>query len=192
MRIRDSIVLRWCWLFFSFLKYKIRFRKEVHFAGLTYIYVSKDSILEFRGKGIWINNYTVSNMFGLFQRTTFYAVNGGRISIGANCGISGASICSMNAIDIGERVLIGANTKILDNDMHSLSPNLRAADERTDIKSAPVIIGNDCFIGANSIILKGTVLGEKCIVGAGSVVHGVFPENSVIAGNPARLIRKNE
>ena len=58
------------------------------------------------------------------------------------------------------------------------------------IPSKPVIIGKNCFIGCNSIILKGTVLGDGCVVGAGAVVCGKFDDNSVIAGNPARIIKK--
>lgn len=50
-------------------------------------------------------------------------------------------------------------------------------------------IGKNCFIGMNSIILMGTSLGDNCIVGAGSVVSGKFPDNVVIAGNPARIIK---
>lgn len=49
-------------------------------------------------------------------------------------------------------------------------------------------IGDNCFIGMNSIILMGTHIGNNCIVGAGSVVHGTFPDNVVIAGNPAKII----
>ena len=49
-------------------------------------------------------------------------------------------------------------------------------------------IGDNCFIGMNSIILMGSHIGNNCIIGAGSVVHGVFPDNVVIAGNPARII----
>ena len=51
------------------------------------------------------------------------------------------------------------------------------------------MIGNDCFIGMNSIILKGTTLGNNVIVGAGSVVHGHFPDNVIIAGNPAKIVK---
>ncbi len=189
--MRDSVVLRWLFLVFNFFKYKIKYRKIVHFAGISYFYTDKESSIVFKGKNTWINNYSVSNMFGLYQRTIFYATNGGRITIGSACGISGVSFCSMNSITIGDRVQIGANTKIIDNDMHSLDANDRALDIRNTIKTQPVIIGDDCFVGANCIILKGTTIGEKCIIGAGSVVHGTFPNNAIIAGNPAKVIKIN-
>ena len=54
------------------------------------------------------------------------------------------------------------------------------------------MIGKNCFIGCNSIILKGTVLGDGCVVGAGAVVCGKFEDNCVIAGNPARVIKRLE
>ena len=54
--------------------------------------------------------------------------------------------------------------------------------------SAPVTIGDNCFLGMNSIILMGTKIGNNCIVGAGSVVKGNFPNNVIIAGNPAKII----
>ena len=60
------------------------------------------------------------------------------------------------------------------------------------IPAKEIKIGKNCFIGCNSIILKGTVLGEGCVVGAGAVVAGKFEANSIIAGNPARVIRKLE
>ena len=57
------------------------------------------------------------------------------------------------------------------------------------IPAKPIRIGKNCFIGCNAIILKGTVLGDGSVVGAGAVVAGIFESNSVIAGNPARVIR---
>lgn len=60
------------------------------------------------------------------------------------------------------------------------------------MKKRPIIIGDGCFIGSNSIILKGTNLGKNCVVGAGSVVSGSFPDNVIIAGNPAKIIKENK
>ena len=95
----------------------------------------------------------------------------------------------MVEITIGNRVQMGANCKIMDNDQHSLDPVERYKDIRDHVGKLPVHIGNDCFIGTGCIILKGTVLGDNCVVGAGSVVHGEFPDNCVIAGNPAKMIK---
>lgn len=59
------------------------------------------------------------------------------------------------------------------------------------MKKRPIIIGDGCFIGSNSIILKGTNLGKNCVVGAGSVVSSSFPDNVIIPGNPAKMIKGN-
>lgn len=192
MNMRDNVILRWAFLICTFIKYKIKYWGKVHFSGISYIYTSGNSKVTFKGSGTWINNYSVSNLFGLYQRTIFYATNNGNITIGEACGISGASFCAMKDITIGDRVQIGANTKVIDNDLHSLDPIERELDKRGNIRVAPVKIGNDCFIGANCIVLKGTILGDRCIVGAGSVVHGTFPDNVIIAGNPAKIIKTNK
>ena len=120
------------------------------------------------------------------------ARHGGRITIGENCGISGSTIYAMEEITIGRDVLVGGNCKIIDNDFHPLSASKRNPQRPEDIKKRPIRIGDGCFIGANSIILKGTTLGKNCVVGAGSVVHGTWPDNSIIAGNPARMVGENE
>lgn len=139
-----------------------------------------------------MNSSPLSNLVGLFQRTIIVARHGGRIDIGENTGISGSTIYAMQHIEIGRNVLIGGNCKIVDNDFHPLLVEKRIPRQKVeDIKKAPIHIGDGCFIGANSIILKGTVLGKNCVVGAGSVVSGKFPDNVIIAGNPARVIKSN-
>jgi acetyltransferase-like isoleucine patch superfamily enzyme len=52
-------------------------------------------------------------------------------------------------------------------------------------------IGQNCFIGARSIILPGVEIGDNCVVGTGSVVTKNVPANCIVAGNPARIIREN-
>ena len=54
----------------------------------------------------------------------------------------------------------------------------------------PVHIGKDCLIGMNSVILPGTRLGNHCVVGANSTVCGDYPDYCVIAGSPAKIIKK--
>lgn len=135
-----------------------------------------------------INSSFFANLIGLYQRTIMVARGQGVIEIGDNVGISGSTLYAREKIKIGNHTIIGANTKIFDNDFHHLS----AAGRRTggDLVTKNVTIGNDVFIGCNCIILKGTRIGNGCVVGAGSVVHGEFPEYSVIAGNPARIVKE--
>ena len=167
----------------------ILFMQGVKFNGFTVIFSFKNSRIEI-GNGSIINSSPVSNMLGLYQRTIIVARYGGKISIGEKCGISGSTIYAMSNISIGNNCQIGANCKIIDNDFHPLEKEIRrrSVDERY-IRKKDVTIGNDCFIGMNSIVLKGTVLGDGVIVGAGSVVSGTFPDNVIIGGNPARVIR---
>lgn len=131
-------------------------------------------------------------MFGLSQRCIIVAKNGGKIVINEGVGMSGCTIYSMESITIGRNTDIGSGCKIIDNDFHPLPYSERYPVERLGLlKKRPVVIGEGCFLGANSIILKGTTLGKNVVVGAGSVVSGTFPDNVIIAGNPARIIKDN-
>ena len=70
-----------------------------------------------------------------------------------------------------------------------IGENFYSNHNLTILDCAKVTFGDNVFIGCNCIILKGTQLGDNCIVGAGSVVHGIFEDNCVIAGNPAKVIK---
>lgn len=67
----------------------------------------------------------------------------------------------------------------------------KACPDLTDI-FGPIKIGNNCFIGAHTLILPGVTIGNNCIVGAGSVVTKSVPDSSVVAGNPAKYITSFE
>ena len=190
-RNSDDMIIRFVGLYLKYLFAKVKYHGRVKFNGFTVVYAFPGSIINFKGRGTIFNSHELSNLVGLSQRMILVARYGGVITIGSGCGISGSTIYAMDNISIGDNVLIGGNCKIIDNDFHSLSPSKRHNQKPEDIKKRPITIGNDCFIGANSIILKGTVLGRNCVVGAGSVVSGNWPDNSIIAGNPAKLIRKN-
>lgn len=153
-------------------------------------------IFQFPGSQIAIEEGTInsaftSNMLGLWQRTIMVASYGGKIEIDNGFGISGSTIYSTASIKIGKNATIGANCKIIDNDFHPIDPEFRRLGlNKEHTARAPITIGDNCFIGMNSIILKGTTLGNNVVVGAGSVVHGSFPDNCIIAGNPAKIIRQ--
>jgi acetyltransferase-like isoleucine patch superfamily enzyme len=88
-------------------------------------------------------------------------------------------------IEIGNHVAIANDTLFLTHDggIWCFRKEIENADVFGKIK-----IGDNVFIGSNCTVLPNTVVGDNCIVGAGSVLRGKFPENSVIAGNPAKVI----
>lgn len=111
------------------------------------------------------------------------------IRIGSDVGISGGSICAALSITVGNKCLIGANVTISDSDFHAIkSSNRRYNINVEDIAASPIVIGDNVFIGTGSIILKGVSIGDNSVIGAGSVVTKSFPKDSILAGNPARLI----
>lgn len=181
-------MLRFFFLYINYILLKFKDFSLVKYNGFTICFAFRNSKISI-GKGTIINSGFLSNLLGLYQRTIIIARHGGEISLGNNIGISGSTIYSMCKISIGDNCLIGANCKIIDNDFHPLALNKRQNNQLEDIIKRPIFIGRNCFIGMNTIILKGTTIGENCVVGAGSVVCGTFPDNTIIAGNPARIIK---
>jgi acetyltransferase-like isoleucine patch superfamily enzyme len=144
------------------------------------------------GENTVINSRFLSNLVGMTGPTVFHCIRNGRIRIGDNSGCSATVFSSRNSIAVGQNVKIGGNVRIYDHDFHSVNYLDRRDSERdfSQEKSAPVVIGNDVFIGANSIILKGVTVGDRSVIGAGSVVSlKEIPADSLVVGNPARIVR---
>jgi acetyltransferase-like isoleucine patch superfamily enzyme len=115
---------------------------------------------------------------------------GSEIIIGNDVGISGGSICASKRIEIGNGVMLGANVTIFDTDFHNISmSNRRYLKDIDPIKAQPVYIGQNAFIGANSIVLKGVSIGENSVIGAGSVVTKSIPPDMIAAGNPCKILK---
>jgi acetyltransferase-like isoleucine patch superfamily enzyme len=108
------------------------------------------------------------------------------IEIGDDVGVSGCSITAWHHIKIGNRVLIGSGALIIDNDLHPIVAEGRRYSKQ--IHAEEVVIGNDVFIGARSIVLKGVHIDDGAIVGAGAVVTKDVPAFAIVAGNPARIV----
>lgn len=144
------------------------------------------------GNKVTIRSRFRSNLVGMTGATVFHCIRDGRIRIGDNSGCSSTVFSSRSSIRVGKNAKIGGNVRIYDHDFHSMD-HLARRDPRQDMtqtRSAPVMIGDDVFIGANAIILKGVTVGDRSIIGAGSVVTlRNIPPDSLVAGNPARIIR---
>lgn len=134
----------------------------------------------------------------------FVFAHGGRIEVGDWCYIGvGSRIWSSAGIRIGNRTLISHNVEIHDTNAHAISAYERhmqfdemlSSGHQTNLPNvghAPIVIGDDVWIGFRSVILKGVNIGNGAIVAAGSLVLGDVPSWSMVAGNPARVIRKLE
>lgn len=113
------------------------------------------------------------------------------LKIGDNTYIgSRASISVAKEVIIGDHCYLAGNVTIRDNDGHNLNPQKRSRNlpvEKKDVK--PVRIGNHVWIGSSCIILKGTEIGEGSIIASGSVVTKNVAPFSVVAGNPARVVK---
>lgn len=126
--------------------------------------------------------------------------NGGQIEIGDYCYVGfNTYVWSARKIKIGNRVLISHNCNVFDNDTHPLDPEERhkqfvaiitsGQPNDIDLYAEEVTIADDVLISANSTILKGIQIGKGAVIGAGSVVTKNVPPFTVVAGNPARIIR---
>jgi len=95
-----------------------------------------------------------------------------------------------NLITLGDRLVVSSNVIFLTHD-YSFTTSLIAIEEKpeTDIGLlGPITIGDNVFIGMNSLLLPGTTIGNHVIIGAGSVVRGKVPDYSIVSGNPATFI----
>lgn len=123
----------------------------------------------------------------------------GRIEIGDLVYIGDDVIISTReCVRIGSRTMISHGVQIFDNDSHPINARERHEDylnlvegrPRTHIiPSSRVEIGEDCWVGANSIVLKGTKIGDRSVIAAGSVVTTDINDDCLAAGNPARIVR---
>lgn len=123
------------------------------------------------GDDVTISSGLYINPIGGFSRTMLNTYGGAQINIGNNVGISNSIIVSKVKITIGDGSLIGGGTLIIDSDFHSLDWKIRNTPDDVS-KNIEVRIGENAFVGAFSILTKGSVVADREIVPAG--FHGRF------------------
>jgi acetyltransferase-like isoleucine patch superfamily enzyme len=107
----------------------------------------------------------------------------GRIRIGDRVFInSGTVLFSVVEVVIGNDVAIANEAYLMDSDSHGV--------EGRPVKEAPIRIGDGSWIGARAMILPGVTIGSRCLVAAGAVVSRDIPDDTLVAGNPARVVRE--
>lgn len=126
-----------------------------------------------------------SNLIGINRPcmvSTLHAGDKASIRIGDHCGFSGTVIGAFKSIKLGNHVRCGANTLITDSDWH--------LDDPRSGTPAEVVIEDNVWLGANSIVLKGVTIGANTVIGANSVVTKSIPANVIAAGNPCKVIKQ--
>ncbi|MCM8787247.1 MAG: acyltransferase [Candidatus Omnitrophica bacterium] len=167
----------------------VQFGSNLQTYGLPLINKHKQARITL-GDNVVLTSLLRVNLAGINHRLILAApARYSEIYIGNNSGISGGVIYACSSVRIGNYVNIGVNVRIYDTDFHSMDYEERRIGSLKNVKSQPIVIEDDVWIGANSIILKGVTIGKGAVVGAGSVVTKNIPSFTLWAGNPARFIR---
>lgn len=141
--------------------------------------------------GLYIINWIFQRIFRINAsvrwQVHFTSKCTGKVVIGKNVWVSFAAngncyIQGVNGVEIGDDTIFAPGVKII-------SANHNLKDYSMHDPAHPIKIGKNCWIGANAIILPGVQLGDNVVVGAGAVVTHNFADNSIIVGNPAKVIR---
>lgn len=169
----------------------INIKSGLSSSGIPSIHISRNGVCRI-GENLTIGSWYVINASGFNAKSKIEVRNNAMLIIGDNVGLTSTTIMCHQKITIGNHVMIGVGTHIYDTNFHNIDPVLRTEkkDPKETVRTAPISIGDNVFIGAFSIILKGVTIGENSVVAAGSVVTKSIPANQVWGGNPAKFIKE--
>ena len=177
-------------LLFVGKRVKLKCRRKMKFFGTAVIEdgVKIDALskggIEI-GEGFSIGRNSIIECTGVIREL------GEKLIIGRNVGIAANAFISMRGpVEIGDDTIFGPNVAI-----HAENHNYCDLDKPIRLQGATrkgVKIGKNCWIGSGAIILDGVTIGDGCIVAAGAVVNKDFPDNSIIGGVPAKIIKNRE
>jgi maltose O-acetyltransferase len=110
------------------------------------------------------------------------------IVVGQGTRLNGAGLMAYTLIEIGPRCILGS-TLLFDSDFHPLDPG-RRHDTHAPVHCAPIVVGENVWLGGQSAVLKGVTVGENSVVAFRAVVAESVPPDVVVAGNPARIVKR--
>lgn len=159
----------------------VKFGSKIEFRGWCYVYLKQNSSIKI-GNNCRFNSNRYTNHIGLNHPCTLSTEkSGANITIGCNCGFSGASVNCFSSINIGNNVRVGANCVIADSDFHLDDPRVGV--------SKPINIKDNVWLGYGVIVMKGVTIGRNSVIGMNSIVTRDIPENVIAAGNPCKVIK---
>jgi len=118
------------------------------------------------------------------NRTRLSVKKGGRIVIGENTRINGATIAASSEVNIGRNCRIAPHCIVMDGDFHDVSDRLKAG------RKASINIGDNAWLATRSMVMKGVTIGEGAVVAAGAVVTKDVPPYTMVAGVPAKVVKR--
>lgn len=163
------------------------------------VVISKDSKVEYRKVALKPGCRLTIGRNSIVEANLIFDKENSFISIGERVFLGASNLISAESIEIGNDVLISWGCNIVDHNSHSVYWAERCSDvenwannqkDWAHVKKAPVKICDKAWLGFNVTILKGVTVGEGAVVAACSVVTKDVPAYSVVAGNPASLVRK--
>lgn len=147
------------------------------------------------GDSVVLNSDFINSNTSLTTRVKFVTGTNGTIRIGNNCDLNGTCMVAYDEIEIGDNCQFASSSIISDTDFHPIDINARIAQmqglsfSHSLVSKKKIKIGNNVWIGWGAIILKGVHIGNNSIVAAGAVVVRDVPENVIVAGNPALIVK---
>lgn len=159
----------------------IKYGNNCRFRGNVIFYLGRNSSISI-GNYCTFNSNSRFNFRGINHDCIIQATKGGIIKIGNHFGGSGVSIVSSLSVTIGNNVLCGTNVMIGDRNDHE--------ERYPEWQPLPVVIGDNVWIGMNSIVMRGVTIGDNVIIGANSLVTKDIPANVIAVGSPCKIIRE--
>ena len=155
-----------------------------------------------------LNKHKVGKWLRIYRNVEIRRRKNGNVQIGSNVKIDRNAVLSVSGgsnLQIGDHVCVGCNNMIMCHEHivigngTIMGPNVLIYDhdhcfDRTGVEkrkyvTSPVHIGENCWIGAGTIILRGTVIGNNCVVGAGATLKGTYPDGSIIVQKRNTVVR---